>query len=122
MHDFSFDGDADLIAAIRTTLLRVNDYILDPGRKNFVDLLGEDLIKLYGRERIERVFKHAFEYHPNRGELGVPLLSRKFTALFRQFNDRYFDGKLPSYKVTVLYEHFDCFLTDRIWYEGQVLN
>ena len=119
-----FSGDGELVAEIRRRLTKINDYIQHPTEQYFVDLMDQDLIQVYGRERIEEVVHDAFANYCEAGpnSYGVPFLSFKFTAFFDQFNTEYFDGKLPSYKVNVLHQMVNHFQTVELWHERRVLQ
>lgn len=118
-----FNGDGELVTEIRKRFTKVNDYIQHPTADYFVDLMDQDLIQVYGRERIKEVVHDAFANHcdarPN--SYGVPYLSFKLTACFGEFNKKYFDGKLP-YKVHVLNQMDSHFRTAEIWREACVIQ
>ena len=126
-----FVGDGELVTEIRKRLIKINDYIQHPTEEYFADLMDLDLIQTYGRERIKEVVRDAFANQCNacvdaRGDLyrsyGVPYLSYKFTVFFNRFNQDYFDGKLPQFKVNVLNHMDNHFQTAEILRDQKVIR
>jgi hypothetical protein len=56
----------------------------------------DDLTERYGFQRPVEAAEEMLDSE-------LPRLSREFTELFQAFNDRYFGGKLPKYRVEVRY-------------------
>jgi len=93
--------DAELMKEIQGRMIEINDYVQNPDRDTFVPLLGDELRERYGNERVLAMADGALW-----GENDIiEEASEKFTKLFGTFNKRYFDGKLPAYKVIVRLVH-----------------
>jgi len=91
------NGNGELVKELHKLLVRINDYIQHPDPNHFSDLVSEDLVQHYGRKQVEetaRVVVYGNGCY-------LPVLSQRFTELFRVFNERYFNGELPCCKVYV---------------------
>lgn len=91
------NGNGELVKELHKLLVRINDYIQHPDPNHFSDLVSEDLVRRYGRKQVEetaRVVVYGNGCY-------LPVLSQRFTELFRIFNERYFNGELRPCKVYV---------------------
>jgi hypothetical protein len=91
------NGNGELVKELHKLLVRINDYVQHPDPNHFADLVSEDLMRHYGRKQVEetaRVVVYGNGCY-------LPVLSQRFTELFRVFNERYFSGELPPCKVRV---------------------
>jgi hypothetical protein len=98
---------SEVVEAIRSTLIRINDFLGDYNPVNFVDILAafgenDDLMQKYAREHLEDVAGRLYRI----GERPVLAdLSEKFTKLAADFNRRYFQWwLLEGLKVEVVYD------------------
>ncbi len=95
----NFFHDAEIVAEVKNLIVKINNLLSHRGEAAyFVDLMSDELIARYGRERLEEAA----------GEiLGTedPELSKKFTELWYPLLDRFLDGYPPfGYKVEVRYD------------------
>jgi hypothetical protein len=77
--------------------------------------IDSDLEAKFGRDYIERVATLM-----SQAELSV--LSRAYTALFRQFNEQYFASRLPQYSVRVFYDVDSVDGTGCVWSSMKVIR
>jgi hypothetical protein len=116
MIDVKLNGNTELVKELHNLVIKVNDFIQGPSSDVLIPLVSEDLKREYGVKRIEETARVVL--HDNGW---FPALSRKFTELFKVFNERYFEGKLPPYTVRVDYSvnHYE---TAAIWRERKVIK
>ena len=89
----------DLVTEIQRTVVKINDLLQHKGEAEYlVDLMSDEVIKRYGRERAVEAARIVLK------ESVSQELSKKFTDLWRMFDERYFSGWLLSgLKVHVRY-------------------
>jgi hypothetical protein len=95
------NDDAEIVTEVQNLIVKINNLLWRHCEPEYlVDLMSDELIARYGRERLEEV---AGEMMKN--PIEAPELSRKFTELWRPLLDRFWNGYPPfGYKVEVRYE------------------
>jgi hypothetical protein len=110
--------NTELKNELHKLLVKINDYIQRQDGQYLADILDAKLFDKYGRDLVEDV---AFEMVCSCSDCRVPELSRKFTELYHFFNNRYFDGQLPTYAVAVYYS-LSYFETSEVDRKNRVIN
>jgi hypothetical protein len=89
----------NLIIELQKLIVKINNLVQHIDEPEYlVDLVSDDLLKQYGRERIEEAARIVMK------ECVSQELSEKFTRLTRQFDERYFGAPpLSPMKVEVRY-------------------
>ncbi len=92
--------NAELVTEVQKLIVQINNLLShrdDP--EYYVDLMSDDLVKRYGRQRLEEATGLVL------GKPSTALeLSERFTNFLRQFNERYFGWLNFIHKVDVRYE------------------
>jgi hypothetical protein len=90
--------------ALHDVFTKINAYNMTLGPHALTELVPDELKRRLGVQNLETSVRDIFEFE----HTGIPrerlmLLSNKLTTAFHDFNRRYFDDKLPAYKVQVGY-------------------
>ena len=116
MQEVKLDGNVEVVKELHKLITKCNDYIQHPDAEYLVDLVSEDLLEQYGRKQLVEVAQLMMWQAEE-----LPALSKKFSELFQLFNERYYGGDLPSYKVLVCYT-VNYFETSELHRESRVIR
>ena len=89
----------DLITEIQRVIVKVNDLLKHKDEAEYLlDLIPSEVIKCFGRERVVEAARIVLKESVSQD------LSEKFSALWKEFGQRYFDSFLMSfYRVEIRY-------------------